>query len=305
MSLRRSALASGALALSLSIPASVEAQSSFEDAITPFNARDVRGYVQPLADVLVANLSNGYFYTSGPRSSLGFSIELAAMGTTISDKLRTYTANTPEGFNPTTFQAPTIFGGKATTVQHTSIPSLSYRTSDGVLDADMFPTAVPQVRVSGLFNTEVVVRYFDSDLLGSSYPKEDLPNLNMYGVGVRHGISQYLPGMPFDLSISASYNSMKFGEYVELTGTTFGANIGKGFGLLSVMGGIESAGGKMNLAYTSTNDEAPGSVDIDLEAARGMRVNAGAMLDLKLIKLFGTAGFGNVTTFSAGLRVGF
>lgn len=299
----RSAFVPGALALALSIPSALEAQNSFEDAIQQFNSTNVRGYAQPLADVLVANLSSAYFYTSAPRRTLGFSLELAAMGTTISEKMRTYTANTPEGFNPSTFTAPTIFGGKAPTVNHATIPSLQYRASDGVLDADMFPTAVPQLRV-GVASTEVVVRYFDSDLLGSSYPKEDLPKLSMFGIGVRHGINQYFADLPVDIAISGSYNSMTFGEYAELTGTTFGANVGRNFGLLSLMGGVESAGGTMNLSYTSENAEQPGSVDLDLEAKRQLRFTAGAMLDLKVLKLFGTAGFGNVTTYSAGLRVG-
>ena len=108
---RRSALVPGAIALALSFPAVTEAQTSFDDAIKQFGATQVRGYVQPLADALVANLSSGYFAAGAPRSRLGVTLEVVAMGTSISDKMRTYTANTPEGFDPETFSAPTVFGG--------------------------------------------------------------------------------------------------------------------------------------------------------------------------------------------------
>ena len=300
---RRSALVPGAIALALSFPAVTEAQTSFDDAIKQFGATQVRGYVQPLADALVANLSSGYFAAGAPRSRLGVSLEVVAMGTSISDKMRTYTANTPEGFDPETFSAPTVFGGKGPTVNHATIPGLSYRASDGVLNSEYFPTAAPQLRISGLLNSEVVVRYADSDWLGGIYP-EDLPQLTMFGVAVRHGLNRYLADLPMDLAVSASYNSMTMGEDIDVKGTTFGANVGKGFGVLSVMGGIESSGGTMDLTYLSESVDEPGKTTIDLTAKRQIRFTAGATLDFKILKVFGTAGFGEFTTYSAGLRVG-
>ena len=301
---RRSALVPGALALALSTPAIAGAQSSFDDAIREFAATQVRGYAQPLADVLVANLSSGYFYTAAPKGRFGLSIEGVAMSTQITDEMRTYEARTPQGFTPETFTAPTVFGGKGTSVNHSTIPGLSYRATDGVLDAKIFPTVVPQVRLSGLLKSEVVVRYFDSDLLGAAYPKDELPQLSMFGIGIRHGLNQWVGDLGFDIAISGSYNSMTFGDVADLKGTTFGANVGKGLGVLSVMGGIESSGGSMDLTYTSDSPDSPGPVSVDLDAKRQLRFNAGAMLDLPVLKIFGTAGFGSVTTYSVGIRIG-
>jgi hypothetical protein len=97
---------------------------------------------------------------------------------------------------------------------------------------------------------------------------------------------------------------MTMGDNIDVKGTTFGANVGKGFGVLSVMGGIESSGGTMDLSYVSESEEEPGQVTVDLTAKRQLRFTAGATLDFKFLKLFGTAGFGEFTTYSAGLRVG-
>lgn len=290
--------------LLIAAPSIAASQNSFEDVITPFSESTVRGYVQPLADALVWNLGTGYFYSSGPARRFGVSLEFFGNATAVSDKMRSYTVETPAGFNPGSVQAPTVFGGKAVPVEHATVPSLSFRASDGVLDATYFPAAMPQLRVAGVFNTEAVVRYFDSGLLGSAYPTEDLPPLKLFGLGVRHSISQYFIGLPFDIAVSGSYNSVTLGDYVKLEGTTFGANVGKGLGILSVMAGAESTSGKLNLAYTSTSEVAPGDVNVDLDSAREMRFTAGAMLDLMMVKVFGSANFGSAATYSVGIRFG-
>jgi TRAP-type uncharacterized transport system substrate-binding protein len=62
---RRSALVSGTLALALSLPAVAEAQTSFDDAIKQFGGSQVRGYVQPLADALVAGEIDALFEVAG------------------------------------------------------------------------------------------------------------------------------------------------------------------------------------------------------------------------------------------------
>lgn len=282
------------------------AQSTFEDVVRQYSATSITGYVQPLADVLVANLSSGYFYTAGiPKSKVGFGLEFIGMGTLVSDEMKSYIAQTPAGFTPSTFSTPTIFGGAATAVSHSTITGLSYRGSDGIVDASIFPTAVPQLRLGGILGTELVVRYFTSTMMSSAYPSDDLPELKMMGVGLRHSISQYLGAVPLEIAVSGSYNSLTLGDYVDVKGMTFGANVGKSLGILSLLGGVESSGGTMNLSYTSSDPQAPGAVDIDLDAKRQIRFNAGASLRLGVLSLVGSAGFGNITTFTGGLRLGF
>jgi hypothetical protein len=283
-----------------------QAQSAFEDVVRQYSATSITGYVQPLADVLVANLSSGYFFNAGiPKSKLGFGLEFIGIGTLVSDEMKTYVAKTPSGFNPTTFTTPTVFGGAATAVNHSTISGLSYRGSDGIVDASIFPTAVPQLRLGGIFGTEIVVRSFSSTMLSSAYPSEDLPKLKMMGAGLRHSISQYFGAIPFDVAIGGSYNTLTLGDYVDMKGMTFGANIGKSLGIVSLLGGVESSGGTMNLSYTSTDPQIPGTVDVDLDAKRQIRFSAGGSLKLGFLSLMGSAGFGNVTTFTGGLRLGF
>lgn len=292
-----------AVAAALALGASpARAQSGLESVIEQFSSATIKGYIQPLADVLIANLAGGYVTGTGHRSGISFSLELVAMGAAIDDALKVYTASTPDGFNPATFQTATVFGGPGTTVQHSSISGLSYRGSDGLVDADYFPTAAPQLRL-GFSGTEVVFRYASSSMV-PFLKDEDFPDLTLLGLGLQHSINRYVPNLMFDLAVTGSYNSLKFGDIVDLSGVSVGVHAGKKFGLLGVFAGIASDGGSMALDYTSTDPNAPGTVSIDLGVKRTIRFTGGASLGFGLLHVFGDASLGDVNTFSGGLRIG-
>lgn len=280
-------------------------QSSLEATIRQFSPTAIEGYIQPLADVLVANLSRGYFSAwPVPSGRISFSLDAIAMSALLDDDLKTYTANTPPGFDPPKFQTPTVFGGPASEVPHASIPGLSYRGSDGIVDGDYFPTAVPQLRVGGILGTELALRYFTSSVV-SFVDEEDFPELELFGIGVRHSLNRYFIGLPFDLSVAGSFNSLTLGDIIDLTSNSIGVQVGKQFGILGLFGGVSSEGGTMNLTYTSTDPQFPGRVDFDLDVSRTVTFSAGAGLRLGFLQLFGEAGIGDLTTFAGGLRFGF
>jgi uncharacterized protein DUF6588 len=292
-------VAISAVALTL-VAGTARAQSGLESAIDQYSAAAVKGYIQPLADVLVANLSLGFVATPSPGRKLTFGFELVSMAAPISDKLRTYTANTPPGFTPSTVQTPTVFGGTAPSVSYGGV---TYRGADGVITSDYFPSAAPQVRVGGLFGTEVALRYMSSTMV-PVLDEEDFPKLTLFGIGIQHSLSQYLM-LPIDISVAGSVNSLTFGDIADLRATAIGLNVGKSFGVIGVSGGVLSESGTMNLTYTSNDPNAPGSVDVDLTVKRAMRFRGGASLNLGFFRLFGDAAFGDITSYAAGLRLGF
>lgn len=296
----------GAVAIALAVGVTpARGQSGLEGVIEQYSATSIKGYIQPLADVLVANLSLGYLNSAPPKKSgISFSIEAVAMTAALDESLRQYTANTPAGFQPATFTTSTIFGGTASAVTHSSIPGLSYRGSDGLVDAEYFPTAAPQLRLGGILGTEVVVRYASSTMV-PFIEEEDFPDLTLMGFGLQHSLNRYFKTLPLEVSIGGSYNSLKFGDIVDLSSTSFGLNAGKSFGIIGLSAGIASEGGTMNLAYTSTDPTAPGTVNIDLDVSRSIRFRAGGALNLGPLKLFGDAAFGNVTSYAGGIRFGF
>lgn len=297
------AISAALLALGV-LAAPARGQSSLESAIQQYSSTSIRGYIQPLADALVADLSIGYINSASSPGKFSLSLEAVAMTAALDDKLRSYTATAPAGFQPATYETPTIFGGTAPTINHSTIPGLSYRGSDGVVDAKYFPTAAPQLRLGGILGTELVVRYASSSLV-PFLDEQDFPELKLFGVGVQHSLNQYIKGLPMDLAIAASFNSLTFGDIVDLSSNSVGVNVGRSFGLFGVSGGFVSEGGTMNLTYTSTDPNAPGNVDIDLDVDRTVRFRAGASLSLGFLRLFGDAAFGNVISYAGGLRFGF
>jgi hypothetical protein len=301
LSRRRVAVLSVSVA-SLAAVGTARAQSGLESALEQYSGARIQGYVQPLADALVANLSIGYANSATSPRRFSFSLELVGMTAAIDESMRTYTANTPAGFQPTTHETSTIFGGPAQPVQHSTIPGLSYRGADGLVDAEYFPAAAPQLRLGGLFGTELVVRYASSSMV-QILDEDDFPDLTLLGIGIQHSISQYLM-LPLDISVAASFNSIKFGDFVDLSATSFGVNVGRSFGLFGVSGGIVSEGGTMNLTYTSTDPSGPGNVDVDIDVKRSVRFRAGAALNLGFIKIFGDAAVGDIMSYAAGLRLG-
>src|SRR5687767_5397076 len=298
---RLTAIVSAGVAVT-TIAKPARAQSGLESVIEQYSGARIQGYIQPLADALVANLSIGYINSATSPRKFSFSLEAVAMTAKISESMRMYTATTPDGFQPATHETSTIFGGPAQPVQHSTLPGISYRGADGLVDAEYFPTAAPQLRIGGLAGTEVVIRYASSSMV-PFLEDEDFPDLTLWGIGVQHSISQYLK-LPIDLSVAASLNSLKFGDIVDLSSTSFGVNVGRSFGLLGVSGGIVSDGGTMNLTYTSTDPDGAGSVDVDLDVKRSVRFRAGAALNFGFIRLFGDAAFGDIVSYAAGLRLG-
>jgi hypothetical protein len=297
-----------ALALVIhSYPLRAQGDTSLEETIRQFSATSIEGYLQPLADVLVANLGRGYFSPSPVASGRpSVTLEAIVMSAMIDDDLKNYTATLPQGFQPTQATMPTIFGGTAPTVTHESNSSLTWRGSDGLLDnSDFFPTAVPQLRVGGLLGTEVAVRWFSSSVLSLNLDEEDFPEMKLFGIGLRHSLNRYFIGLPFDLSVGGSFNTLKFGDIVDLSSNAIGVQAGKSFGIIGVFGGLTSEGGTMNLTYVSTDPQAPGSVNVDLDAKRTVTLSAGAGLRLGFLQLLGEASIGDVTAFAGGLRFGF
>jgi hypothetical protein len=298
---RLTAIVSAGVAVT-TIAKPARAQSGLESVIEQYSGARIQGYIQPLADALVANLSIGYINSATSPRKFSFSLEAVAMTAKISESMRMYTAATPDGFQPATHETSTIFGGPAQPVQHSTLPGISYRGADGLVDAEYFPTAAPQLRIGGLAGTEVVIRYASSSMV-PFLEDEDFPDLTLWGIGVQHSISQYLK-LPIDLSVAASLNSLKFGDIVDLSSTSFGVNVGRSFGLFGVSGGIVSDGGTMNLTYTSTDPNGAGSVDVDLDVKRSVRFRAGAALNFGFVRLFGDAAFGDIVSYAAGLRLG-
>jgi hypothetical protein len=276
-------------------------QSDLENALEQFDARTVTGYIQPLADLFGANMNAGFYHSAAiPTTGLTLSIELIGMGSVVSDDDKIYTANAPSGFSPGTFQTATIFGEQGAIISHTGDASIKYSGSDGIIDASLFPLAVPQLRVGSIYGTELTVR-----LIGTPSIDDDaFPSTTLFGIGARHSVSQYMPATPLDIAVGLFYSSFTVGDIIDFRGLSIGAQASKSFSVLNLYGGLAWEQSTMDLGYTSTVPGI-GRVDIELDGDNSFRFTVGAGVSLAVLHIFADANFGSITNFSGGIGLGF
>lgn len=295
-----SPLAIAVLAVALLLGAgSARSQSELEKTLKQYGEETVKGYIQPVSDMFGANMNSGYFHTADVEAwGFHLSLDIVGMAAMVKDDQKMYTASAPAGFNPTTFQTATVFGDKGTEVVDQATGA-RYRGSDGIVNAQYFPLAVPQLTLGNIYGTQVTVRYLPVPKIGD----DKFPEIKLWAVGARHSVSQYLPEFPVDLAAGAYYSSFTLGDFINYKGLAINAQASKSLSILTLYTGLQWEKSTMNLSYTA-NDAAQTSVNLDLPGANSFRFLAGLQLALGPIKFFGDANFGSVTTLSAGIGFG-
>jgi hypothetical protein len=279
------------------------AQTQLENTLKQFSGDAVSGYIQPAADLFGADMMAGQYRTAAiPLMGFNISLDIIGMVALVGDDQKTYTAKTPEGFNPATFQTATIYGDLGTTVTNSSFPSLAYRGKDGIITSSIMPLAVPQLRIGSVLGTEAMVRFITVPKIGD----EQFPEITLWGVGVRHNLSQYLPMVPLDLAVSGFYTAFKTGDIIDVKGYSLGVHASKDISVVTFYGGLAYESTTMKISYTSTDPNFPGQlVDVSLDGANTFRVTGGANLSLSFFHIFADVNVGKVTHFSGGIGFGF
>ncbi len=275
------------------------AQSDLENILKQANEINVTGYAQPLADLFGANIHSGYYH-SAAISKEGFYIRLdvIGMGAPVTDDDKTYDLTLPQSFAQRTMKAPTAFGPRATLVTDPQT-GFQYKPSDGVIDASLFPLAVPQLTIGNIFGTQAVVRFITTPTLND----DAFPKSTLWGAGIRHSISQYFEEPAIDIAVSGFYSQFTAGDIIDLNGYTAGAQVSKNLSPVVLYGGAAWEKSTMNIAYTPTGSSSP-AVDVDLDGENTFRFTVGAALEIGPLHFFADANFGAVTAFSGGLGLG-
>jgi len=277
------------------------AQSELEKAIRQYNSSAVTGYIQPIADLFGANMHAGYYHSAYiPPSGFSLGFDIIAMGAIVTDEQKSYLADAPTGFAPSQFKTATVFGEKGTTIQHATVPGLEYKGSDGVFNTSIFPLAVPQLRIGSLYGTEAVIRFIALPSMG----EDKIPEIKLWGLGARHGISQYIPESPLDIAVSGFYSNFNVGDLITAKGLSLGVQASKSIKILILYGGMSWENSTMNLAYKSTDPTAAAPIDVDLDGANKFRATVGVGISLGIFKVFADANFGSVTNYSGGIGFG-
>lgn len=237
---------------------------------------NAEGYLAPLSSGLSAGLASGTFRTGNiPQDGFHFSIGLAAMSVGFDDDDRLYTPADPPGFISAEEKKVSTVIGDLESVMVTGQGGTE-RPFPGGFDLEYLVMAAPELRIGCVMGTRAIVRYAVLDL-GDA----DLGEMELFGFGAEHSLSQHIPSLPFDLAAGFMYQSFAIGDVLDSNHMQLRVT-----GSKPVQPWLEPYAGVGYNSFTLkgeyTYDAAGGEEDIDLELEAETGVHAVVGVNLLL-----------------------
>lgn len=160
--------------------------------------------------------------------------------------------------------------------------------------------AVPQLTIGNYYHTQAKLRYFGYT------GQDDVPDIQLLGLGIQHGLTQYFGQLPLDLSVALFYQQFTIGDIIESDAFAIAGMGSKEFGILTIYGGVQYEKTQMDLNYTrsGSSDNENSQVDLSFDAENSIRGYAGFGLDLSVVHIRTDINIGNVSVLSASIGFG-
>jgi hypothetical protein len=260
-----------------------------------------KGYIQPLIDVMGANLNSGLYHTASMSKLFGFYVGVKAMAVFVPSSMKDFIAELGTDYNPSTVKTATVFGDKdaSATTRYKNIQDVKLPGGIGLTIA---PLAVPQVAVSTM-NSELLVRFVPSVKIN-----DEVGDVNLLGIGLGHSVSQYIPMFPIDIAIQGVYQQFKVGSYLKATALNVNVHASKSFVIFTLYGGVgyETFSADVNYSYKPPIAGAQEqSLSFSLKGKNNFRATAGFKLKLVVFDLNVDYSVGSVNVLSAGFGFSF
>ena len=279
--------------------ASVRA-GTLEDNLSAYTDQTAEGYLKPLQTAFGQGLNSNLFTTAGV-PSIGFHarLDVKAMSMLYDDADKTFSATTGGDFTPPQqVQVPTAVGPTESVIVDGDAGT--QYIFPGGFDLSSFSFGVPQLIVSGL-GTEVMVRW-----LGFSTGTQELGDVSLFGVGIRHNISHYVPSLGFDVSAGFYYNTFDVDtDLVNVETYSFGVQASKSFLILSPYGALSYDTVEMSSVYTANTGAGEETIHLDLKTEKTFHATGGANMNLGIFHANGALEFAKHFGVSLGVGVGF
>lgn len=208
---------------------------------------------------------------------------------------------------------PTIFGDTETPgrvdLYASGIFVGSIEGIPGFWDTRWVPMATPEAYIGGIFGLKASIRYFPSMKLG------DIGKSEYLGYGLQWSASGVLEDFPIDLMVGFFTQSLDventqgLGEdkLIDSDASSYFLVISKSWPAMTVYGGFAVESSEMTVSYYFEDPDLPAlaqDVSFSVDGRQEQRFTLGLTLDI-LLHLNLEAGFGDMTTYSAGLMIGF
>jgi hypothetical protein len=306
MGVRNRIIAGAALAVLAAFLAS-PALAQIEEQVSVYTGENAEGYIGPLSGAIGTTLNTGFFRSAYlPTSGFNVGIEVLVMGLYFGEDEKTFDATTEGSFRPqSTVTVPTVVGeGKAVEIPGESGTNYIF---PGGLSLNSFGMLAPQLRISSLRGTELVGRYGKV-----SSGDDEIGDITLYGVGLRHNVSQYLgENFSIDMAIGGIYQKFNAGEnkqgnnLMESEALSVGIHASKrfpvGFSTLEPYTALSYDTFQLSLDYES---DSGGQTQIDLDRTESAHWTIGLNFNLKYANVFAEYNVAASNSFGFGLALG-
>ena len=264
----------GSLLLVIFLLISGSLYAQIEDRFGFLSESEITEYARPFGTSLGMAFNSGSYHSADVADLFGFSISFKGMYILIPDDDLTFTPTLPPGYtqNPTA----TVYGNEGA----------AYYGPDGYIvfppgiNESSLPAVLPQISGS-LMGTEAMLRYLPSVSLG------DEEELSMFGIGLKHKVSRYIPLSPVDISVQFLYNNLEITGVMDITAIAFNAHASKSLGLVTLYGGLqyESSTFDITYDYTPPGTNTSQRINVSIDGDNNFRGTLGGSVKMALIAL--------------------
>jgi len=273
-----------------------------DDKFSFLDENEVKKFGQPLVTALGIGMNTGAFHTAKIPKLFGFSIGVRSMMIFIPDDQLTFKPNLPSGYSSVNGveETATIFGDKGGIYAG---PNGMITYPNGINETSI-PLFFPQATIS-LLGTELLVRYVPL--------KVEDRSITLFGVGVKHSFSQYIPLVPLDFAVQILYNKFDVENLINSSHLAFSAQASKTFGLFTAYGGLQYESSKLTFDYTINGDPTSGNpllrtdrkISAEVEGENSVRLTVGGAISLAFLNINVDYSLGSQSVASAGLTFEF
>ncbi len=277
-------------------------ERKLDEQLSLLSRENAEGYINPLLKSIAFNLNRSLYHTAEIKGGTEIYLGLKAMAAVVPAHDKSYSAVSPiDGSQKTT---ATIVGGQGSSFDaDRSVQGEENSFPDG-FNWSVIPIYVPQLHIGNILGTQFIIRY-----LPSTKFDDKIGDIDVLGGGVQHSLSQYVSGIPFDLSVQGMFQMVKLGSHVEGTGQTYSLIASTSYSSLTFYGGVGMESTDFSIRYDyspppNDDQEVPAhAVEFASKVEERFRGNLGLSLKFVIFNINADYTFGDYKIASIGLGI--
>ncbi len=251
---------------------------------------NAKGFLKPLSSLYYYNLNAGNYNTAKVLGSLKVGALCNLSYAVVPNSAKKFQAKI---FDDERISTATILGKTG----HEGLP--------GGADLAVIPMVIPQINLGLPLGNELMLRYFPEVEIVKDFGK-----VSFFGIGLKHSISQYLPGiLPIDLAVQGVYQDLKIGDSFEMTTLSFNSEISKKLLMFTFYGGFNYGNSSTNLKYkynyAGNNEFNPIKLDFSYDTDSQITATGGVRWSFLLLKLYADYTIGEYSVINTGFGLSF